>query len=197
MTKMKRIMFDIDGCLADFMYGFTSVAHDMFSDAPVVKGHNYETWSGYGGLSKEQIHAVWEAVRKSPSFWATLPPLVSDDELKGISDLSITNEVYFVTAREGYNRKQQTETWLREHGIEAATVVICKRKGEFCKAVDIDYAIDDKASNVSYIDWSTEGRTKSCLLDRPYNQVPNEFLASGVHRVSTISQFLEAIKNGN
>ncbi len=194
--KHKRIVIDVDGVLADFIQGFTALAGQMFRGVPVTRTYEKETWDGYPGLTETQIAQVWDVVNKSTTFWASLSPLITLQEARRISTLHNQEYVYFCTARVGADAKAQTERWLREHGIVNPTVVISKRKGEFCKAVDADVAIDDKAGNASFIDWGTEGRTKSYLLDRPYNRVPQEFLASGVRRVHSLTEFLDNIQEG-
>ena len=189
-----KIIFDIDGVLADFVGGFTKLAKDMF-DVPVTTTTSQPSWLGFPGMTKEQITQTWDIVDASRTFWYDLDALATDAELNAISSISQTDEVYFCTARRGYNVKAQTELWLRSTGIVKPTVIISKRKGEFAKAVEADYSIEDKANNASFIDWQTEGKTKSYLIDRPYNQAPQEFLASGVKRVSSISEFLGEVYN--
>ena len=188
-----KIVFDIDGVLADFVKGFTTLASQAFY-VPITGTLNQPSWQGFPGMQKHQVCQTWDYVNESNTFWYDLDPLVTHDELQGIERLRQSHEVYFCTARTGRSAKTQTELWLRMHGVKYPTVIICKHKGDFCKAVGADYAIDDKASNASYIDWQTEGRTKSYLINRPYNQVPAEFLASGVKRVNTVSEFMEAMR---
>lgn len=196
MVKHKKVCIDIDGCLADFILGFTTLAHSIYPDVPVTKTTEQPSWLGYPGMTLEQSDATWVSVNNSSRFWLNLDPLVSAEELDKIRRLQGVADVYFCTARSGLKAKSQTEAWLVAKGLRLPTVVLCKNKGEFAKAVGIDYTIDDKAANASCIDWVTEGRTKSYLLNRPYNQVPSEFLGSGVRRVDTVEQFLEAINNG-
>jgi hypothetical protein len=188
-----KIVFDVDGCLADFVLGFTELAHKHFG-TPVTKTLDQPSWQGFPGMTKEQVSRTWDIINESKTFWHDLDPMVYGAEFEQIERLREYNEVYFCTARTGKSAKLQTELWLRWNKVKYPTVIICKHKGDFCKAVGADYAIEDKASNASYIDWQTNSKTKSYLINRPYNAVPAEFLASGVKRVNTVSEFMEAIQ---
>lgn len=187
-----KIVLDVDGCLADFVLGFTKLAHKHFG-TPVTRTLDQPSWQGFPGLANWHVRETWGRVNESTTFWYDLEPLVTQYDLFEIEHRRQYGEVYFCTARTGESAKRQTEMWLRVNGIYNPTVIICKHKGDFCKAIGADYAIEDKASNASYIDWQTDGKTKSYLINRPYNQVPDEFLASGVKRVNTVTEFMGAM----
>lgn len=191
--RSKGVIFDVDGVLADFVGGFTARARELFPDVPITQTHGQASWNGFAGMDKKQIGMTWESIKGDRYFWRKLAPLVDAVALDRIYYLHRDNNVYFVTSRVGVDCKRQTEYWLEAQGIARPTVVICKRKGEFAKAVDADCAIDDKANNASCIDWITEGTCKSYLLDRPYNQAPQDFMGSGVVRVSSVEQYLDII----
>lgn len=196
MKPPKPVMFDLDGCLVDFVVAFTSLAHKLFPEAGVkiVQSHQQPSYR-WVDLDREQVNLVWREIDKSDDFWIDLPALVGEDVWHKILVLSDYRPVYFVTARPDY-AKYQTEYWLRDHGIANPTVVMTKKKGEFAKAVGAGWSIEDKASNASMVSWLTEDKTASYLLDRPYNAAPDEFLASGVKRIYKVEEYLEAIANG-
>lgn len=188
-----KIMFDIDGVLACFIGGFTKLASELIPGVPVTTTLQQPSWHGFPGMTKEQVSRVWEVVKADCWFWTELEPLVGGLTFKDIYDIKVEHEVYFCTSRVGIYAKRQTEHWLASQGLGNTTVIVSGKKGEFCKAVGIDYAIEDKASNASCIDWITEGKTKSYLINRPYNQAPAEFLGSGIKRVDTVNEFLEVL----
>lgn len=187
----KPVVFDIDGVLADFSCGFTALASAMFPGVQVFRATDQPTYH-WQGLDKKQVNEVWRAIDTMPGFWESLPPLVDERHFEAIDALAIDMPVYFVTARPD-SAKFQTERWLRFRGVESPTVITTRRKGEFCKAVEAGWSIEDKPGNASMIDWLTDGETRSYLLDRPYNQGASEFLASNVKRIYTVNEYLEAI----
>jgi uncharacterized HAD superfamily protein len=192
----KPVIFDIDGVLADFSEGFTTLASKMFG-VEVTRATDQPTYH-WANLTKEQANLVWREVDKSHYFWENLRPLIDQQYFEEIDSLAFERPLYFVTARPDYAKKQ-TENWLAAWGVSRPTVITTKRKGEFAKAVDAGFCIEDKPSNASMVAWLTEGETKSYLIDRPYNQAPKEFLASqeflasDVRRIYSVNEYLEAI----
>lgn len=191
--KHRNLMFDVDGVLADFIGGFTRLANSLHPTVPIVTTEQQPSYHDYPGMTKDQVNETWQHVVKDGTFWTRLDPLVGLDVLRRIAQLNEDHHVYFVTARHGIYAKIQTELWLQEQGIENPTVILTQNKGEIAKAIDADYSIEDSASNASVIAWLTSDKTKSYLINRPYNQCAPEFLASGVHRVDMVRDYLEAI----
>lgn len=192
MSKEREaVIFDIDGVLADFLTGFTSLANEMFG-CPVTSTHEQPSWNGFPGITKEQSSAVWARIIHDSGFWYQLEPLVGEVTFKAIDCLR--RPVYFVTARDGTNAKIQTEDWLEDMGIWKPTVIISKYKGEVAKAVRAKACIDDKAANASCVAWITEDQTQSYLIDRKYNQCPDGFLASSVKRVASVEDYLREVQ---
>jgi hypothetical protein len=190
---MKPVIFDVDGVLADFTAGFTALASGMFPEFTPTRATDQATYH-WQGLDKKQVNEVWRAIDKTPGFWESLPPLVDDSVFSGIGRLVFSRPVYFVTARPD-SAKIETERWIWGQGyyLENPTVITTKKKGEFAKAVGAGWCIEDKPSNASMVAWLTDGETKSYLLDRPYNRVSTELLASDVTRIYTVNEYLEAI----
>jgi hypothetical protein len=188
---MKPVIFDVDGVLADFTAGFTALASLMFPEFPVSRSVDQPTYH-WEGLTKKQVNEVWRTIDGLSSFWFDLPPLVDEDTFSCIYGFTSNIPVYFVTARPD-SAKIETEGWLMKQGILRPTVITTKRKGEFAKAVGAGFCIEDKPSNASMVAWLTDGETKSYLLDRPYNRVSTELLASDVTRIYTVNEYLEAI----
>lgn len=200
MTR-KIVMMDIDGVLADFIWGWRTMAREhMKSKGKLIDVYSQLTTPSWGydpGLRSDDISELWEKIKKSTSFWSTLTLLLKPSEVTAVRLMCASHDVYFATSRLGGLVKHQTEQWLKEHlGLATPTVVITKEKGEFCRAVRADYALEDKADNACYIAWSSKG-TVPYLVDRPYNQFdPDYFGSHRVRRVSTVLDFVDAVMEG-
>lgn len=195
MAKHRTILFDVDGVLADFCLGFTQLA-GVASPWGTVAQKQWQFDEQF--ISPELRHATWERVTKTPGWWETLEPLVSKNTIWSISWLQQNGcNVVFCTNREGTPSPQvQTAHWLQNHGFEGNPhVILSKRKGEIAKAIDADYAIDDKPENVACIHWIADAQPcKSYVITRPYNLV--NYLPAKVRRVDTVNQFLSDIQEG-
>lgn len=189
-----NIMFDLDGVLADFVYGFTALANKNYG-TPITPTSGQPSWYGFPGLDTHVIDSTWYTLKQDGTFWVGLPSLVSSDELAYVAALADQHHVYFATDRKGLRVKRQTEEWLEDRGIINPTVLITNRKGEVAKALKCRFSIEDKASNASAVAWLTEDRCKSYLINRPYNQVNKDFMASSVRRVDSIQDYVEVIQD--
>jgi 5'(3')-deoxyribonucleotidase len=187
----KVIMIDIDGCLADFMLSWRTLANGLYGVEIYKTGDpQYDNWS-QGDLTEDQQDYLWRVVKSDPSWWYNVPPLVTGEETERLRDLCGRHTVYFVTARVGETAKIQTEAWLRRHfGILNPTVIISKWKGEAAGALEAHASIDDKAENAWMVAWHTRGKTRSYLLDRPYNQSNGG--SRKVVRVFSMLEFMNA-----
>ena len=191
---MKRMMIDVDGVLADFIKGFTMLAWTMFG-TPVQSVFEKQRWHGFDGLDGKQVDEVWRRINESPTFWESLPLCVTPEEMQELDDLTAEADVYFVTNR-GSSKlaKRQTENWLIANGIEEPTVIVSGKKGEVCRALDINYSLEDKAANADCITWLTDNRTKSFILTRPYNSGVHAPHSSKVQRVPSVREFLAQVQ---
>lgn len=198
---MKTIVFDIDGVLADWSTGFSHLARTLFPWAdpqvPIVSHYERQSWDDYPGMTPDMVKANWNHVHTHPSFWATLPSLMTDKEGQGIFSLiDKGHRVYFATNRNTEGALEATRDWLgRRIGCDV-NIIITHRKGEFCKVVDADYSIDDKSENVDCAIWMTDKKTKAYVITRPYNSGVYAPHSKSARRVETVSQFLEDIENG-
>jgi hypothetical protein len=102
----KTIIFDVDGCLADFVEGFTTLGNRMFG-VPIMKAHTQETWDNFGG-TKEQKSAIWEALKQDPEYWMNLSALIGPTTFARIDSLAMYHRVYFLTTRVGIKVKKYT-----------------------------------------------------------------------------------------
>lgn len=186
-----RVVLDVDGVLADFILGFTTLANRMFG-SPVYTTLEQKVWDAFDGLTDAQHARVWEAATQSPTFWQELPPIASPAEFARLAAAAPAHDLYFVTSRVGVGVKSQTETWLRRAGVSTPTVILSDAKGEIAKAVRADALLDDKAGNAVFTQYYSRA-TAVYLMDRPYNQFDPAILGSRIIRVRTLHEFLDRI----
>lgn len=190
--KQRTVLFDVDGVLADFCYGFTTEAG--LTPWSHTEQQTWEFPEDKFSLALQQ--ATWERVRSKPWWWERLDCL-DERDMHVLSEFNNSNpfiQIVFATHREGTpNAQVQTNAWLSRYLVNQSNVVLTKRKGDIAKAIDADYAIDDKAENAACIHWIADVRPcKSYILDRPYNRVP---LPRRVRRVFSVAEFLDDVKN--
>lgn len=191
---MKRIIFDVDGVLANFILGFTTLGNQRYF-TPIVDTTQHKKWGAFPGLDLVKEESLWGIVKKCKNlFWFNLNPLVPLETFSRIQNLSSRgHSMYFVTSRPGEHAKQQTEQWLRKYGIWNPTVLVSPKKGEAAAMLGADYCLDDKAENAWCVAWLSQN-TKSFLLNRKYNQYdPESFGSSRVQRVDTVEEFLDIV----
>lgn len=191
--KQRTVLFDVDGVLADFCYGFTAEAG--LTPWSHTEQQTWEFPETTFSLARQQ--ATWLRVRNTAGWWANLKCL-DERDMKALSDFNNGNpfvQIVFATHREGTpNAQVQTNVWLSRYLVNQSNVVLTKRKGDIAKAINADYAIDDKAENAACIHWIADVQPcKSYIIDRPYNRVP---LPRRVRRVYSVAEFLEDVKHG-
>lgn len=186
------IVFDIDGVLANFTAGFSSLGREMNRSIPELSDLTIPQYGTEFVVGEATNKAIWRSIVVSPRFWQELPAIATEEEFHEIQRLNREHTVYFATNRPGRYVKSQTEYWLTKHGIVSPTVVLTDKKGEFASAVGAAFTLEDKAGNAVYIAYQSRG-TRSCLLDRPYNRYDGTVLGSRVTRVASIKEFVELV----
>ncbi len=119
-------------------------------------------------------------------FWEDLNALPAVQTLR-LWETTSANEFYFITSRVGMFVKSQTERWLKKHVAPGLTVLISSEKGALCKALKLDYYVDDRAENIIDVQ-RTSPSTRAYLTDQPWNQH-----LSVMRRISDFAAFLDAI----
>ncbi len=187
----KRYMFDVDGVLADFDLAFTTLAHKAYGTS-ITSTVSQKDWSFRNILNAKEQSVIWDILKDTPQWWASLNPLVPANTFIRINDLCARNEVYFITNRM-HNLSApgiQTQSWLQEHGIyRSPRVLVTKDKGEACKILNIDYSLEDNWGNACAIHWMS--KTKSFLINRHYNWESRKIIPEGITRVGSVIEFLE------
>lgn len=148
-TIRKRIGFDVDGVLADFVSAFTGLAVDLGVAKEVTMPENQQSWE-----FDFDTNLVWKTIKATPNWWMTLEPLVTYDEIVLLNKLIESNSVYFITNRgrtRGLGIEDQTRHWLHSMGIKAEHVIATKRKGALAKALDLQWFVEDSLTNLQDI----------------------------------------------
>lgn len=189
-----RVGVDLDGVLADFITAYRQriidvTGKDLFPDHTRWDSWNFEQDCGY---SKADVSKVWRELAEDLSFWRELPEYPwTRSAMEQLGKLWQDSEadIYFITSRPGPTVKNQTEMWLDEFEGVAPTVLISSEKGLCCKALKLDVYIDDKVENCQDVVRDSPD-TLCFMLAQPWNRV-----IPGVARISTISQFFDAIED--
>lgn len=202
----KVVMFDVDGVLAHFLLSFSKLAQTFDPSVPLLTNDQADPTNGIYQqerwdfdpkiISPKLVDKVWQEIKKLEStFWLQVDSLQSQAVYDHIASVCRQRDVYFVTSRPGVWAKPHTEAWLRMRGIDRSTVIISSLKGEVARSLEADYSIEDKAGNAVMIKyWSP--KTKSYILDWPYNRWNQDILGSQVRRVSTVEEFLTDVEAG-
>lgn len=192
---MKKVIgFDVDGVLADFIWGFTAQGRLMFG-TPVTHTNQQKAWDHFEGLGHKEVGEIWTYIKSSTNFWRLLEACVSDHVFDEIARLNDEHDVYFITSRPGVQAKQQTEGWLSDRGIMNPTVIISSDKGYAVQAVKATHYIDDKAGNCVFAKYHNK-HTDVFLLDRMYNRWDQTVIGSKVKRVNSVEEFLKEVTVG-
>jgi hypothetical protein len=193
---MSTIVFDVDGVLAYFIGPAVEKGYELTGRLGPGPGLWVQRcWDDYGGLTSDEVQVLWKWIKENPTFWFDLPPLISVEEANGIVALeNAGHRVYFATNRRLPGALDQTRLWLQTHiGIGCPSVVLTKRKGEFCRCVDADYYIDDKSENVDCAIWMTDGKTKAFVMHNTTNVGQYAPHSSKARRVYSVTEFLTEV----
>lgn len=183
-----RIGIDIDGVLAEFNTEFKK----SFPRIPDDFVPDVWDWPRKYGATDKEIEEAWDDLWYSSTFWPRLSPYPEMlKQVKVINTLTEDGyEIYYITARNSWNAKFDTETWLLRHGIRCPTVIISegKQKGKICSALGLDAMLDDSVENIIPI----SDACPAYLLDRPWNQYMDSDPVMSllpVKRVRSISEY--------
>lgn len=190
----KPVQFDIDGVLADFIAGFTTLAHEYFG-TPILSDRTNLKYGTNHIVGADNSARVWKMIVDGTDFWWRLPAHADRPTFIRINNLQDERDVYFVTNRPGRWAKWQTESWLLAHGIWNPTVIVTDLKALPAQATGAGYAIEDKPGNAVMISYVNRA-IRSFLIDLPYNRINHDMIGGRVERVNTLSEFLDIVEAG-
>lgn len=195
MSKRKSILFDVDGVLADFVTGFTTLANELYN-VPISGMDNHKDFGfDYLNISREQIESLWDVVKNSFTFWLSLPHLLTPEEILGLRYFVYNHNVTFVTHRFSsvINPASQTAIWLKQQfDLKFPQVIATPSKGLAAVVINADFAIEDKASNALDIAKNSI-RTQSYLLHKPYNT--NWHDNTYIRHVNSVGEFFKEVNS--
>lgn len=185
-----KIMIDMDDVLTNFNQAFLREANGMFGTPDDIKIENWDFWKSVPGLTLEMEEKIWEKITATENFYETLPLYASKDDLARLRQLLIEgiHEIYFVTSRfpvKGRSVQSQSQKWLQKYLDTNVSVIVNSTKGELCKLLGIDYAIDDAPHHINNL--LTHG-IATYIIDWPYNRYINHRF-----RVSSLGEFFDCI----
>lgn len=171
---MKRILFDVDGVLADFNYSAANLLELLYPEVAIDRTPPWpRTWDWPDEALQrdaERLEAFWKTMTGNPEWYASIPvyddvvPLIANGELYQLQEYY---DVYAVTNRPAYLR-EVTEFWLHAvANFPVPVITINGPKGPLAKAMGAELLIDDRIENVeSALSHGVDAR----LIARPYNE---------------------------
>lgn len=195
-----RVMFDIDGVLAEFVLGYTRLAQKLGWHGKPYSTLMQPGWEFFN-IPPNICRATWEEIdRLGSKFWESLEPLTTPENFVIIDHLAnyvAGCEVQFVTSRGQFKGdaepiRQATVKWLEAQGVRNPRVIVSPDKGDIAHDWGATHLIDDKAGNAVYAAYRTRRMgTKVYLLDTPYNQFDQHVLGTKVRRIHKLEEFLD------
>ena len=177
----KRLVIDLDGCLASFNEAYAQVLMNESGLDPLPPGWEIDpnwppVWDWDRAFPREARMRAWDNwIRNGDvGFWSSLDPLPHAQEtVKLLNRLAGQgHEISFLTAREGDQAKWQSEEWLNMLGMKYPTVILSTEKHLIVEGLQPDLFVDDRLSTVEALAveaWKWP-HTQICLVDRPYNR---------------------------
>ncbi len=161
---LPSVAMDLDGVMADFTTGFTSLGNEMFG-TPIVNPADQPDWSFQGILNSRQIDALWKEILVSGVFWKLLKP-IEELDVDRINKYTQKNKLMYITNRSGYLSWEQSVRWLVNQGIKEPLVVVTNSKLKTCRKYGLTVAIEDTPSNLKNL----YGYVKTIKRNWPYNK---------------------------
>jgi hypothetical protein len=184
-------MIDIDDILSNFNLAFLKSRMKCLKKCQWMLRSRYGTFGkACPILSLDMEERVWERIRNTPNFYEFLPPYASPKELKRLGSLVAQgcHEFYFITSRfptKGRSVQLQSQRWIQKKIGEPVSVIVSSRKGELCKVLGIDYAVDDAPHHVENL---LDHGINTYIMDWPYNRHIDHRL-----RVKNLGEFLDSV----
>ncbi len=193
------VVFDIDGVLADFAYGFSSHAVSRgWMDRP---NFNEEilTWNWHPDtLTKGQVNDLWREVDHSTIFWQNLPPLFPQHHIQQLHALKeeFDLEFWYVTGRsEGKDNqtRKQTLRWLWQYKLpDSENLLMNNNKSQVLLQLSANHeivsVIEDNPKNIQDL-WLNGWPVVQMVY--PYNELASE---DDIPRVHSLGEYINLLR---
>ena len=175
------VVFDIDGVLADFCYGFTGILEGESRSSGTQQTWNFEAPPG-------AVASTWRVVDDSTSFWQLLPPLVTNQDVIAMRHLAERAGIFYVTGREDRNNDTfgQTRKWIQRLGLPHGTLILDGNKRRIAAGFNSLIGIVDDKPDV-LLELSGNGYPVYAM-DWPYNREVK------TARVSSVAEFVDTME---
>lgn len=190
------LSFDLDGVLANFTKGFTSVGHRLF-DTPVLDHASMLCWNFRdrpgSDLDEFRERIMWKEIAASKTFWWDLDVL-DPSVMKKVAAVPWERRVFITTRMHGIDVEYQTICWLEKHGVQIPQVIVTDKKTEHAERLGVVAHIDDYYPNcasmrAAHPDWFI------ALLDRQYNrEFQPEWIANGGTVVYSVDHYFDQLQ---
>lgn len=195
----KKVIFDIDGVLADFTREMREsiLATKPASTVPGFFGLSGEpsTWMWTDWVTHEEFSRAWRHFKARQNPWETMTPTSGMADLRAAISGGLLEraELFFVTSRTetaGRPAADQTRLWLwnqlRQEFDDDHLVVVkhFPEKLRFAEGLDVEYSIDDHAPTVTMLTL----HHKAFLMRQPWNRY--EERAYDLKGVNSVKEYL-------
>lgn len=174
------VVFDIDGVLANFTRGFTSIAAELGLVEEAWDNDQQPTWD-----FNFHVDPVWAVVNDVPDFWRNLPVLARDQDIEAMWRLHVP--ILYLTGRRGpTNVVDQTERWLLDHGFPLGEIVLSSGKAGYLahRKHEVLAVIDDSPHVLADL---LAGGFPVTAKRAPYN------LGLAMRYVGTVKEFINSL----
>jgi len=194
------VAFDVDGVLADFIYGWTRLGRALYGDVvPLSSDGAHEDWN-FDPIPPEKQQEMWHLIENNEGlgkrFWLWLPILANAGDLFAMHELAREANITYITAR--VDPYRQTDTWLVKNDFPAGEVILSNDKLKVARDIQATgrfvAIIEDKPSTIRNFhqkglpvfvrDWQYNRNLWES--EAPYLPVPP--------RVSSVAEYCQAVK---
>ena len=194
MAKPRKVVFDVDGVLADFSGAFRAHLNRVFPGINIAKEPATWSWIDLGVTSK-MFGQAWQSWSAITDVWTMLDPLPDAIVLADAIQESKYDdaEVWFLTSRgrsAGRPVITQTKEWILSNmGVEAANVIVVEHstnKADVVRALGITHSIDDYAPTIVAL--NHQRGHDAYLMRKPWNEA--ELVAYDLPWVKDMYEFV-------